>query len=142
MDSWKKSFLDKLNRAQSHWAGMFDEALDASIEPVFEDLSAFLEDNGFGLSRPLQESGRRSYKFALAEDAYALLIFESRAVGEFELTRELFVLGSDPQISRGTERVLQVDDEWARREIQSLLDRFVELLAREESAVVEELPVG
>ncbi|MEW6249068.1 MAG: hypothetical protein AB1716_00345 [Planctomycetota bacterium] len=133
MDAWKHSFSEKLAKLQNRWATQLDEALDAAVTPVFNDLQNFLETNGIRASMPLQEEGRRSYKFELAEDAYVLLLFRARGVGEFELTRETFVLGRRPQVRTVSERIGAVDAAWAEREFQTALDEFLNGLLGQEA---------
>lgn len=128
MEDWKKRFTDKLSQVQSRWATQFDQALETAVVPVFDEMTAFLRDNGVVATVPLHERGRRSFKFELAEDAYLLLIFRARAVGEFELSREVFILGCEPQVRRSTERVSSLAEKWVRKEFQAALDTFVELL--------------
>lgn len=141
MNDWKKSFAEKLGRVRSRWATQMDQALENSVVPVFNGLAEFLRENGFRVAVPLRETGRRSFKFELAEDAYLLMVFEARGVGEFELTRESFVLGSDPKIQKSTERVANLDPEWTQQEFQSALDSFVEMLGGSQAPAQEELAV-
>jgi hypothetical protein len=129
MDSWKRGFLDKLNAAQSHWMRQFEEAMNNAVAPAFKDLSDFLRENGFKISTPLREDGRRSYKFELSENAYLLMIFRSCGMGEFELRSECFVPGREPSLNKRHTRMADVNVEWSRKEFQSALDSFVEQLA-------------
>ncbi len=129
MDSWKRSFLDKLHDAQAQCSKQFESALDKVVTPVFDDLSTFLHDNGFKVSTPLNEEGRRSFKAELAENAYVLMIFRFSGVGEFELRSEMFVPGNEPILEKSVGRVGDLDKNWARKQFQDGLDRFVELLA-------------
>lgn len=133
MDSWKSNFLDKLREAQSLCAKQFENALDSFVAPVFDDLSGFLRDNGFQVSSPLNENGRRSFKAELAENAYVLMIFRFAGVGEFELRTEIFAPGVDPTLERDTGRLADIDSDWAEKSFHGSLDRFVELLAGQET---------
>ena len=128
MESWKRSFSEKLGQVQARWATRFEDSLEEAVTPIFDELSDFLTHNGLLVTTPVQENGRRTYKFELAEDAYVLLNFRSRGIGEFELSRETFVLGHRPVIRKTTERVSSLSPEWAQREFQGALDTFVELL--------------
>ncbi len=141
MEQWKQTFVKKLTDAQSRWAAQFDEVMDNAVNPVFHELAEFLQQNNFTAAIPVQEPGRRSFKFELAEDAYLLLIFRSRAVGEFELTRQSFVLGGEPKIRKTTERISSVDEHWARNEFQTALDGFIERLGGVSAPTDEELAV-
>jgi hypothetical protein len=129
VDSWKNNFLDKLREAQSQCAKQFETTLDSFIAPVFDDISGFLRDNGFQVSNPLNENGRRSFKAELAENAYVLMIFRFAGVGEFELRTEIFAPGVDPTLERETGRLADIDSEWAEKTFQNSLDRFVDLLS-------------
>ncbi len=128
MDSWKDSFLKKLHKVQSRCAQQFEDALDGSVVPVFDELSAFLGDNGFRVSMPLNEPGRRSFKLELAENAYFLVLFRFAGVDEFELRSETFVPGSEPILERCTGRTSDMDRDWGQSLFQVGLDRLVELL--------------
>lgn len=129
MDSWRRSFLNRLHEARSRFAEQFEEALDQAIVPVFDDLASFLCDNGFTALTPLKEQGRRSFKFELAENAYLLIIFRFSRVGEFELHAEMFAPGSEPLLEKSGGRITDIDRNWAQDHFRAGLDRFVNLLA-------------
>ena len=139
MDKWKQAFLNKLGKAQAEWVRAFEDALDNHFAPVYKEYKSFLETNGFKLSIPLREKGRRSFKFELAENAYLLMIFCSASVGEFELECESFVPGQQPTVSRAIARAAELDEKWARQHVQSALDAFVNLLTGQPAQPVEEL---
>ncbi|GMU82998.1 MAG: hypothetical protein IT450_11570 [Phycisphaerales bacterium] len=143
MDSWKRQFIDKLGKAQVACAKRFEDSIDDAVNPVFQDLQGFLRDNGFKVSQPLREQGRRSYKFELAENAYLLVIMRFNGVGELEIRYEIFVPGNDPQLSKSVGRLADVSAKWADEQFRSGLDRFINLLAGEESteSAFEELAV-
>ena len=141
MEQWKQTFVKKLGDVQARWAAQFDDALDSAVNPVFHELAEFLQQNNFTAAMPMQEAGRRSFKFELAEDAYLLLIFRSRAVGEFEFTRQSFVLGNEPKVRKTTERISSVNEDWARNEFQVALDAFIERLGGAAVPTEEELAV-
>jgi len=139
MDQWRQTFAKRLSDVQARWAVQFDETLDNSVQPAFNDLADFLQGKGFLAALPMQEPGHRSFKFELAEDAYLLLIFRARAVDEFELSRQSFALGRETKLRKSTERLTTVTEEWARREFQSALDGFLELLGAPQVPTEEEL---
>jgi hypothetical protein len=128
MDSWKQSFLDKLGQAQSKWVGQFDEVVKKAIEPAFDELSEFLRSNGFKVSTPLGEQGRRSYKFELAENAYLLMIFRFASLGECELRCESFVPGGEPKFTKLMVRVADVSPDWGLKQFRDSLDEFIDVL--------------
>lgn len=138
MDEWKRSFAKRIGHVRSNWAGQLDAALDATVMPVFEEFTEFLRENGFDAAVPMQDGGHRSLKFELAENAYVLLIFASKALDEFEFSRELFVLGQEPDSETSVERVSSLDRPWVQGQFQAALDAFVEVL---ESRVNTNAPV-
>lgn len=142
MEDWKRSFVDKLGHAQSQWNRRFEETLDTVIVPVFEEMAAFLRTNGFHVSCPMRQEGRRSHKFELAENAYVLLIFRATSIGEFELRTEHFVPGREPTMNKALCRVAEVNDTWARQQFQSAMDAFIENLAGSRQAAQVEQLVG
>lgn len=137
MNDWRRSFVEKLSKAQNQWVRHFEETMNSAVEPAFENLAPFLRENGFKVSTPLRDEGRRSYKFELAENAYLLLIFRFTGVGETELRSECFVPGSEPALSKSLARLVDVDQDWARRQFESSLDAFVDLLGGSKFAPAE-----
>jgi hypothetical protein len=128
VDKWKRSFLDKLHDAQSQCAKQFEESLNRAVTPVFDEFSSFLADNGFKVSTPLSEHGRRSFKYELSENAYLLLIFRFTGIGDYELRTEILAPGNEPVLDKSVGRVSDIDKDWARKLFQGGLDRFVDLL--------------
>ncbi|MGE0480150.1 MAG: hypothetical protein AB7Q17_06715 [Phycisphaerae bacterium] len=139
MREWRDSFVEKLGKVQNQWNKRFDEAMENTINPVFDEFAAFLRTNGFHVSQPMKQEDRRSFKFELAENAYLLLIFRSTAIGEFETRCECFVPGNDPMLSKSIGRLADVDESWTRKFFQSSLDVFIEQLASQTPRVSEEL---
>jgi hypothetical protein len=129
MDDWKRGFSERLRNVQSRWVKQFEDTLDNDFVPAFDDLAGFLRNHGFTASMPLREEGRRSFKFELAENAYLLLIVRAIGIGDFELRTESFAPGCEPRLNKATERVADVNAEWARRRFQQTLDEFVEHLS-------------
>lgn len=138
MDNWQRTFSDKLSKVQTQWVRQFEEAIEAGVAPVYEDLSAFLREQGIRVSTPLLDEGRRSYKFELSENAYLLMIFRYTGVGEFELRTECFVPGGEPVLTRNALRLSDVDDDWTRRQFQAALDAFIDLLSGSKFRKAEE----
>lgn len=141
MDEWQQLFVKKLERVQDRWSERLDEVLDNVAQPVFEELSQFLRHNGFVTATPLRERGRRSFKFEMGEDVYVLVIFEVRSGGEFQLTRQVFAVGEEPQVHRSIERISAVSRKWAQDTYRHALDAFVNLLGGAEEPVEEEVAV-
>lgn len=130
--SWKKGFLDKLGQAQQQWLREFDNAMDEHVSPAYDEIREFLSNNGFRVSKPLREEGRRSFKFELAENAYVLVLFRAAGVNEFEIRAETFVPAREPVLSKAMARVKDLNIEWAQEQFQTALDNFVGLLSGDE----------
>ena len=134
MDSWKRSFLDKLHEAQANRVRQFEDALERFVVPVFDGLSDFLRDNEFKVSTPVNEQRRRSFKCELAENAYLMIILRFSGVDELELRTETFAPGSEPILKKSVGRVTDMTKDWAQSVFQDGLDRFVRLLSGEKAA--------
>ena len=130
--SWKKGFLDKLGEAQKQWLRDFDTAMDEHVSPGYDEVREFLSNNGFRVSKPLREEGRRSFKFELAENAYVLVLFRAAGVNEFEIRAETFVPAREPVLSKAMARVKDLNMDWAQEQFQTALDNFVSLLSGDE----------
>jgi len=128
MNNWQNSFLEKLGKVQTQWMRNFETTMERCVTPAFDDVCAFVRDNGFKVSTPLHDDGRRSYKFELSENAYLLMIFRFSGVGEFEVRCESFTPGGEPLLTKSMMRVAEVDEEWATRQFQTALDAFVEAM--------------
>src|SRR5262245_16911102 len=129
MDAWKKQFMDKLGKAQQTCAQRFEDALDKVVKPAFDDLALFLRDNGFKVSQPLVEKGRRSFKFELAENAYLLVLVRFGGLGELELRSEAFTPGAKPIMRRFVGGLNEVNAAWAEKQFRAALDQFIDLLS-------------
>ena len=129
MDGWKKQFIDKLGKAQQSCAQRFEDALDQAFSPLFDDLSTFLRDNGFKVSQPLRENGRRSYKFELAENAYLLVLVRFGGLGDFELRSETFVPGNKPLLRKFVGGMKDLSTPWAEKQFRTALDSFIDQLS-------------
>jgi hypothetical protein len=129
MDAWKKQFMDKLGKAQQTCAKRFEDALDQAVKPAFDDLAQFLRDNGFKVSQPLAERGRRSFKFELAENAYLLILVRFGGLGELELRSEAFTPGDKPMMRRFVGGLNEISPAWAEKQFRAALDEFIDLLS-------------
>jgi len=138
VDNWKQSFLKKLDQAQKQCARRFEKAMDEHVVPVFEDLAEFVGSNGFTVSTPMRETGRRSFKFELAENVYVLFIFRFFGVAELELRREIFVPGCEPLLTKSVARVMDINKDWARKRFQTGLDDLLDRLVTQAESTRKE----
>lgn len=129
VQDWKRNFVERLDEARQGWVNQFDDVLDKQIGSVFQDLAGFVGNHGFKVSTPMQERGRRSFKFELAENAYVLLIFRSTGIGEFEVRLECFAPAAEPILEKSIERLSDADRAWAENRFQNALDLFIRKLS-------------
>lgn len=127
--NWQKSFVDKLGKVQTLWIKQFEDTLNKFVQPAFQNVASFTRENGFKVSTPLHDDGRRSYKFELSENAYLLMIFRFSSVGEFELRCESFVPGHEPCLNKSQVRLVDVSESWVDQQFQTALDTFIDLLS-------------
>jgi hypothetical protein len=140
-DDWKRSFIAKLDRVREHWAGQFEEALQDSVVPAFDDLAEFLRDHGFRTSTPARDGDRRAFKFELTEDTYLLMIFRFVGAGSFELLSESRASNVEPTTKCVVARLADLSQARAREFFQTALDNFVSSLCGESAQPAEELVV-
>ena len=93
MNDWRQSFVRKLDTIKKHGVACFEDAAARVILPVFGLYEDFAAANGFQVGAPVQREGVRSFKFALSENAYALISFKSSSFGRVECLGEAFVPG-------------------------------------------------
>jgi len=138
-DDWKRSFIAKLDKVRENWVGQFEEALQDSVVPAFDDLAEFLRDHGFRLSTPARDGDRRAFKFELTEDTYLLMIFRFAGTGSFELRSESRVSDAEPSAECVVARLADLDQACAREFFQTALDTFVNSLCAKSAQPAEEL---
>lgn len=126
MNEWQRSFLGKLESARKHWVQRFEETLDDHVQLVYDEFADFTSANGFQTSAPACETGARIFKFGLTENGYVLVSFHLRGLDAVEATAEFFVPGAaNPEPTRARTSLEDVSAEWARRQFEKALDRFV-----------------
>ena len=138
-DDWKRSFIEKLDKVRENWVEQFEEALQDSVVPAFDDLAEFLRDHGFRMSAPARDGDRRSFKFELTEETYLLMIFRFAGAGSFELRSESRVSNAEPASECVVARLADLNQACARKFFQTALDTFVNSLCGKSAQPAEEL---
>lgn len=122
---WQNGFLKRLEELRGDWVKNFEGAISASVEPAFEEVSAFVSKHGFRGVAPLRQSDRRSFKFELAENAYVLVTFRHEGIDDLLATCEYFVPGAQPGCYETRVACADVNREWAVLQFQDALDALV-----------------
>jgi hypothetical protein len=128
MSNWQQSFATKVEALREKCTRTFDNVAAEVVEPTFTKFEEFVSTCDFNVTRPQSQHGLRSFKFALAEDAYVLFQFRPRGVAEVECEYEIFV----PSQGRIEAKRLRAsfsgaDRDWVRGCFESGLDSFVSL---------------
>lgn len=129
MSKWQNSFARSMDNVRVHWVKRFDESVSQRVGPAFEEISAFVSKHGFRPSTPMKQGDRRSYKFELNENAYALLTFRHEGLDDMHMSCEYFVPGGDPGTYETRVSCADVTREWAGAQFQEALDSLVSALS-------------
>lgn len=124
-NDWQESFLRDLDELRSHWVQKFDEVAARCILPVYEEMADFLGKNGLKCSAPLTNKDRRAFRFEFAENAYLLLTFTHDGIEDLLLKVEYFVPGGDPGDYDVRAPLKDLNEDWARDQMQRAMDAFV-----------------
>jgi len=125
-NKWKEGFADKVESLRDKWRQQFDVLASEMLEPVFNDLAEFVQQWDFQGTAPQTQSAVRTFKFALAENAYVLVFFRSKSMDGVQWLYECAVPGEGTVKSRVSDaHVTEVTTEWASECFQTALDDFV-----------------
>ena len=129
MTDWQKRFSQKLELARSASSEQFEVVADQTLVPAFETFQKFTAQQGVAASAPLVNLGARTFKFALAENAYLLMTFRLSGLDYCELYGEFVIPGRGklPPVHQHIE-LAEVNGAWARRAFEESLDHFVDAL--------------
>ncbi len=127
---WRESFARRVDGLRSQWVKKFEQKLADVVAPAFGEISSFVNEHGFKSTSPLVQSDRRSFKFEMAENAYALVTFMHGSVEEAVVKCEYFAPGADPGEYEVRAPVADVNKSWATERFQEALDTFLEAMDR------------
>lgn len=128
MNKWQSSFARSMENVRSHWVKRFEDSVGKHVGPAFEEIAAFVSKHGIKAAAPLKQSDRRSFKFEIAENAYALVSFRHVGMDDVQMTCEYFVPGGDPGSYDTRVSCVDVTREWATAQFQEALDSLVNAL--------------
>ena len=131
MTEWQKRFSDKIGALVDRAARTFERHVEDTVVPVHADLVEFTNRFDFSTNSPQRQRGLRSFKFALSEDAYVLVIFRPKGMAEITCTHECFApgCGKSEEVCSVTS-LAAADGDWVRERFQEALDFFVETYSR------------
>lgn len=125
-NKWKEGFTGKVEALRDKWRQKFDVLASETLEPVFDELTEFVQQWDFQGSAPQTQSAVRTFKFALAENAYVLVFFRSKGLDAVQWLYECALPGEGTVKSRVSDaHVTEVTKEWATECFQTALDEFV-----------------
>lgn len=138
MNKWQERFSQKLGRVRNAARDQFEQAIEGSVTPVFEEFREFTTQQGFCATAPVSKTGIRTFKFAMTENAYVLVTFRVAGFEHCETQSELFVPGKEKEASTPTHVELNdMDVGWTRRIFERTLDRFVDAFVNSMSSAEE-----
>ncbi|MHC4442740.1 MAG: hypothetical protein ACYTF1_08980 [Planctomycetota bacterium] len=127
MEKWKQKFARKMDDLQERSLANFDRFADEALVPVFNDISEFVTQWDFESSIPHSKAGQRSFKFAVTEDCYVLILFRIEGVNTIRCEYECCFSGkgciAGPQNSTGVHSASRF---WVESCFQKAIDDFVE----------------
>ncbi len=128
MNKWQERFARKVGTARQASADRFQQIADEALVPVFTEFQEFTTQQGLESSAPMTKKGLRTYKFAISENAYALLTFRVAGIEHCEIHVEFFVPHHDklqPQVERA--ELGAFDGAAARCMFERALDGFMDV---------------
>ncbi|UCD30480.1 MAG: hypothetical protein JSV03_08440 [Planctomycetota bacterium] len=131
MNEWEQAFGRKMEAIREQSFVYFDRLADEVIEPAFRRVADFVAKWNFQTSMNRSNEGQRSFKFALNENDYLLVLFRFEGVDTVESDYECCVGGKGRIAGQRTGSGLRnADQQWAESCFQSALDNFVGMLAK------------
>ena len=127
MNDWQKKFSQTMEAVRTTASERFESVADQIFDGVFAEFDEFTTGQGLTASAPLSQTGVRTFKFAVMENAYALLSFRLCGMEHCEAQTEFAIPGSG-KIDLMTARItlVDVDEEWSRGVFEQSLDRLAD----------------
>jgi hypothetical protein len=127
MNEWQQRFAQKVDTVRRTSRERFESFADETITPVFEELREFTTQQGLDAAVPMTKPGIRILKFAVSENAYALITVRLGGLEYCEVQGEFCIPGQEklPPADQRIELV-DADADWARRVFETILDQFMD----------------
>ncbi len=126
MNDWEREFSRKMESLRELSTDSLERFMQADLQTAFEGVTNFLSQWKFQTSTPQTQPGRRSFKFALTEDAYVLVTFRLEGIDSLECEWEygIPVVGRIAGL-RCSSSLRKVDRQWGDSCLQKALDGFL-----------------
>ncbi len=123
MNDWEKEFSRRMESLREQSTDCLERFLQADLQNAFGTFGNFLSQWRFQNSTPQTQPGRRSFKFALTEEAYVLVTFRLEGIDTLECEWEYGI----PAVGRVTGArafcsLRKVDRQWGETCFQKALD--------------------
>jgi hypothetical protein len=125
MNEWQERFANKMNLIREQSAEQFKRYSQDVLTPVFQNLAEFVAQWDMQATSPQDQSDRRTFKFALAEDSYVLVGFRLHGLETVECGYECWIPSVGRQTGGNTHIGLdEADRAWAESCFQACLDHL------------------
>ena len=127
MQDWKKQFVQKVELVRETARDRFDEMVESTLQPVFESLRQFTNQQGLVATATVTKPGLRTFKFAMTENAYLMVSFRLAGFEFCEVQSDSFVPGNEKHASTPMHvEFAKFDATWVQNVFQQALDHFME----------------
>ena len=142
MNDWEKDFSKRMESLHAQSTNCLERFLQEDLQGAYAAVSNFLSQWKFQNSMPQSQAGRRSFKFALTEDAYVIVTFRLDGLDVLECESEysLPAIGRVPG-TRWASSLRKVDRQWGDACFQKALDGLLAKLAEIDSKKKTREPV-
>ncbi len=93
MDKWQQEFAARVGTLREQWGRRFEAFAGQTLQPVYGDFEAFAARCELRTGNPRTQTGLRTFKFSLTEDAYVLVHFRPKGIDRIEFDYECAVPG-------------------------------------------------
>ena len=139
MNQWQQSFAKRVDVLRESAIKRFERYAEEVLAGAYDEYAVFTAQHDFRTSVPQQQRGARFYKFALSEDAYALLYFRARGIDAVECEYECSVPGRGcTNGEKASMPVAEAGRTWIEHQFQATLDDLVNQVS--ETCVEEDIP--
>lgn len=126
MDRWQQDFASRVSALKEHCAKEFETFAAGTLAPAFTEFEAFATRCELLASAPKGQTGVRTFRFALSEDAYVLLYFRPKGIDRIEFDYEFSVPGRGRvEGLKSTSCVERATAEWVQSCFRMGLDELV-----------------
>lgn len=131
MDKWQQEFACRVGALRDQWARRFEAFANQALSACYAEYEALAQRCELQPGAPKGQTGVRTYRFALTEDAYVLLYFRPKGIDRIEFDYECCF----PGVGRleGVKSTCGVDRagaDWVqscfRMALDDLVDKFAE----------------